>query len=98
MLKACKIKIEILVIILLMSFCGLSQTKTVFVKYYVKQNSILLRWVPSDKTIFDLAVKNGYKITRYTKENNTLTSPLVLFENLRPYSKQDTLKWARLIQ
>lgn len=94
-----KIKITVFaVLIVLMSFCLHSQNKTVFAKHYVKQNNILLRWVPSDKTVLDLAVKNGYKITRYTKENNSLSSPLVIAEDLKPYSKQDTLKWARLIQ
>jgi hypothetical protein len=98
MYNAGKIKFRVVISILLLNFCGQSQNKTVFAKYYVKQNNILLRWVPSDKTVFDLAVKNGYKITRYTKENNTLTSPAVITENLKPYPQQDTLKWARLIQ
>lgn len=83
---------------LLLGLCVFSQSKTVFAKCYVKQNNILLRWVPSDKSVFDLAVKNGYRITRYTKENNALTSPVVLAEHLTPYSKQDSLKWAKLIE
>ena len=75
-----------------------SQNKSVYAKCFVKQNKILLRWVPADKKVFDVAIKNGYKITRYTKENNVLSSPIVLAERLVPFPKQDTMKWALLIQ
>lgn len=82
-------------IFLITSFHLVSQNKAVYAKSFVKQNKILLRWVPADKKIFDLAIKNGYKITRTTKGENT---SLVLAEKVMPLPLQDSLKWAFLIK
>ncbi len=75
-----------------------AQNKTIYAKYFVKQNSVLLRWVPANKQVFEMGAKNGYKITRYIKENNGLTSPIVLTENFKPLAFTDTLSWAYLLQ
>lgn len=75
-----------------------SQNKAVYAKYFVKQNKVLLRWVPADKKVFELAVKNGYKITRYTNEENVLSMPPIQMVTILPYSVRDTLKWAMLIK
>jgi hypothetical protein len=91
-------KLIILQLFVLLSINSYSQNKVVYAKSYVKKEAVLLRWVPSDKKVFDVAIKNGYKITRYIKENNVLAAPLTLQENYKPYSSKDTLKWAFLIQ
>ncbi len=75
-----------------------SQNKVVYAKSFVKQNKVLLRWVPSDKKVFDVAVKNGYKITRFTNEENVLSRPPVVTVTITPYPLIDTLKWAKLIK
>jgi hypothetical protein len=75
-----------------------SQSKVVYAKSFVKQNKILLRWVPSDKKVFEIAIKNGYKITRYTNEENVLSRPPVQTVTIIPYPFQDSLKWAMLIK
>ncbi len=68
-----------------------SQNKVVYAKSFVKQNKVILRWVPADKKIFEAAIKNGYKITRYTNNESAILSV-----NVTPY--RDTLKWATLIK
>lgn len=83
---------------LLASNYSSSQSKVVYAKSFVKQNRILLRWVPSDKKVFDVAIRNGYKITRYIKENGLLKEPVVLAEKLIPLPEQDTMKWALVIK
>ncbi|MBK7666964.1 MAG: hypothetical protein IPJ32_06150 [Sphingobacteriaceae bacterium] len=78
--------------------CVNSQNTLVYAKSFVKQNKILLRWVPSDRKVFDIAIKNGYKITRYTNEENVLSRPPVQTVTIAPYPLMDTLKWAMLIK
>jgi len=94
----CARKLNVFFFLLLISIIGYSQNKSVYVKSYVKKGTVLLRWAPSDKKVFDVAIKNGYRITRYVKENNGLTSPVILSDNYKPYSIKDTMKWALLIQ
>jgi len=85
------------VIGLLIAFLSISsQSKVVYAKSFVKQNKVLLRWVPADKKIFEAALKNGYKITRYTNEENVLSLPAILSVSVMPV--KDTLKWAMLIK
>lgn len=67
-------------------------------KYYVKEKEVLLRWIPPTKDAFDLAVKNGYRITRYTKENNNLLAPWVVAEGIKPYPYNDTIRWIKLLR
>lgn len=89
----------VFVIALLVAFLSSSsQNKAVYAKSFVKQNKVLLRWVPSDKKVFDIAVKNGYKITRYTNEENMLSMPPILTVTVMPYSIRDSMKWAILIK
>lgn len=75
-----------------------AQDKSIHIKYFVKQNEVLLRWLPANKQLFDLAVKNGYKITRYSKENNSLSLPIILAENIKPFAGNDSIKWPKLIR
>jgi hypothetical protein len=94
-----KFKIVSLVLFLfLLNLSVHSQNRCIHAKYYVKKNAVLLRWAPSDRSVFDLALKNGYKITRFSRENGMLSSPIVLNENIKPYSKTDTMKWAEIIR
>lgn len=79
-------------------FDSFAQVNSILSSSCVKENHILLRWTPSDKTIFDLGAKNGYKLTRYIKENNNLTAPIVVAENIRPRPEKDTLGWAKAIK
>lgn len=70
-----------------------SQNNSVYIKSFVKQNEILLRWVPTNKQVFDIAVKNGYKITRSDESGNKV----ILNESLKPYQKEDTV-WMSLLR
>jgi hypothetical protein len=91
-----KINISILLFCICVKCFALD--KSVFSKYFVKEKTVLLRWVPANKQLFDLAVKNGYRITRYTKENNTLSSATIIAEKILPYSYSDSVKWLGLIR
>lgn len=86
-----------LFIALITSCIVFAQNKVVYAKHFTKSSEVLLRWAPVNKQIFDVAIKNGYKITRYVKENNNLTSPVVLVDNFKPFQKTDTMKWALLL-
>lgn len=85
-------------VLLLLFVGGNAQVKSVYAKSFVKKDKILLRWIPSDKKIFDVAVKNGYKITRYVKEGNNLVFPVILSTAVLPIPKQDTMKWALFLK
>ena len=96
MIRITNKKIFFLIGLLIAGLIGHSQNKVVYAKSFVKQNKVLLRWVPADKKIFETAIKNGYKITRYTNEENVLSLPAILSVSVMPW--QDTLKWAMLIK
>ncbi len=70
-----------------------SQNNVVYIKSFVKQNEILFRWVPVNRQVFDLANKNGYKITRVDESGNSI----VLEQALKPYQKEDTI-WFSLLK
>ena len=81
---------------ILLIFCGWfakSQTQTIYIKPWIKENEILLRWVPVSKTVFDAGVKNGYKITRTDNSGNTV----VIAEAVKPYAKEDEA-WNSLLK
>ncbi|MBN8704152.1 MAG: hypothetical protein J0M08_13885 [Bacteroidetes bacterium] len=67
-------------------------------KYFVKKNEVLIRFVPTSKAIFDVGVKNGYRITRSAIQNGIVTQTLVLTESLKPYSANDTLSWLPIMR
>ena len=70
-----------------------SQNDVVYIKSFVKQNEILLRSAPANTQMFDLANKNGYKITRIDEAGNNI----VLESALKPYQKEDTI-WLSLLK
>lgn len=65
---------------------------------FVKENCILIRWVPENKQLFDLAVKNGYKITRQALNEGKTINEIVLAENVRPIPQTDSLTWVNLMK
>lgn len=70
-----------------------SQTQTIYIKPWIKEKEVLLRWVPVSKIIFDAGVKNGYKITRTDNSGNTV----VIAEAVKPYAKEDEV-WNSLLK
>jgi len=72
-------------------------SNTVFGQYFVKKDTILLRYAPSNKEIFDLGAKNGYRITRIAKINGAVVETKTVAESIKPMAKEDTL-WSKLSQ
>jgi hypothetical protein len=72
---------------------GVSQNNSVYIKCFVKKNEILLRWAPANKKIFDVAIVNGYKITR---TDNT-GDKVVIHPALKPLAKEDTA-WLSILK
>lgn len=85
--------------IIFFSFSSLfSQSKSIYVKPWVKKNEVILRWVPASEAIYKLAIKNGVNVVRYEKLNNALSSPVNVAFNLKPLLSKDTLKWAYVLK
>lgn len=70
-----------------------AQSNSVVIKSWVKQNAILLRWAPTNKSTFEAGVKYGYKLIRKDKSGQTV----ILNENIKPYSKTDSV-WYKLLK
>lgn len=70
-----------------------SQNASLHVKTWVKKNTVLLRWVPVNKEIFEFGRKNGYKISR-TDDNGI---EVVIAESIKPYSKDDP-SWKQIMK
>lgn len=83
---------------LVVTFLATSQVKLGFSKAYVKKDAVILRWVPTNKTVYKSIMRNGLKITRFEKENGKTINPVMLSNNLKPYLSKDTLKWAFLLK
>jgi hypothetical protein len=74
-------------------------------KSFVKKNTVLLRWAPIDKELWNLGVKYGYKIERITLSSVSIpdsttfrSSTLLTSQSLRPRSNKDTSYWQTLIK
>lgn len=84
----------ILIVIVFCMFRNVrAQSSSIHIKSWVKKNEILLRWAPFSKEVFDVAVKNGYKIIRTDNAGNVV----VIAEAIKPYGKEDTA-WVKLIK
>jgi uncharacterized protein len=70
-----------------------AQNNAVYIKVFVKKNEVLLRWAPANKKVFDLALVNGYKITRTDDVGNKI----VLHSGLKPLPKEDSA-WFSLLR
>lgn len=90
-----KTHICILIILFTELTNSFSQSATLYTKYFVKNDSTLLRWAPSSKELFNLGISNGYKITR--QEINS-SNPALSITNIYPLQKTDTSKWNDLIR
>ncbi len=88
----------ILFLALLISISGFSQKQSIVTKHFVKERTVLIRWAPSDKSMFESGVNNGYKITRYLKKGSTVSEPVVIAEQIKPLQRSDSAKWNALIR
>lgn len=88
------------------SFCLMAFTQNIFVatKYFVKKNTVLLRWATTDKELWSLGNKYGYKIDRIQLSSVNIpdtsafrSSTLLTRESLKPKSDKDTAYWKTLI-
>lgn len=81
-----------------------AQTNSIAIKYFVKKNTVLLRWATTDKELWELGSKYGYRIDRIQlpsiNDPDTSafrSSALLTAAPIRPKPQSDTAYWKTLI-
>ncbi len=88
-------KLKLIIIFLLIAH--IYNAQSLFSECFIKKNMILIRWAPVNKELFDVAVKNGYKVTRSVLNGSGLSETVVLYEALKPYNGEDQ-KWEQVLK
>lgn len=84
-------------IFVLIPMCLQAQTKLLLhEKHFVKENKILFRLMPVNKTVFELIKSGGLKISRAEKIEGKLSNEVLLIKKLQPYWEADTSKWLKI--
>lgn len=88
-------KIVLLIFLLNLIAVKSEAQSSIAVKAFVKDGAVTLRWVPSTKSLFDEACKNGYKVVRY---GSAMTNSVILAHDLKPLEIADTAGWGSLMR
>lgn len=84
-------------IIVLVPICLQAQTKPLLhEKHFIKENKILFRLMPVNKTVFEQIRSVGLKISRAEKIEGKLSNEVLLMKKLQPYWEADTSKWLKI--
>lgn len=86
---------SLMAVLLFISGPACAQENFIAVRYFVKKDSVMIRWAPSSPELFRTASEKGYKIVRTDLRNGD--KKIISDEKILPLSK-DNPQWAGLIK